>query len=757
MHRTEEAGVTDETTPLAAQHATGLTDLLGRYDLSSVAGTSSLGAWFLGPKAENEELLARLLRQALRSHCEDRQTTYPGDPVYVTEEMKAGQEYLDSVREIETEFAALLTALQRSVPFYSYRYQSHMNWDLTLPAILGYFAAMLYNQNNVAAEASPVTTLLETVVGDDLCRMLGYHVPERTDTHPRPWGHVTCDGTVANLEAVWSARNLKYYPIAVAEAVRRERALRAAGDIEVTRPDGSKGHLLDLDTWALLNLTVDEVLDLPRRIIERYPELVGDLDLVHRYSVQYLGYDQFASKHLGGELGQPVLLAPITKHYSWPKAAMALGIGEQNLVPIEIDLDARARPDHVRALLTEYADHRRPVLLHVVVLGSTEQSAVDPLAEMLRVREELHRRNLTYPIHVDAAWGGYFASLLRPAPRLDAASGTPQLWMSRYVTEQYKALPQADSITVDPHKAGFVPYPAGSLCYRNKAQRELITVSAPYVAHGGIDPSVGFYGIEGSKPGAAAAGVYLSHRVISTDQSGYGKLLGKTLFNSKRLYAAIVTMATDDDPFIVVPCQRLPAERTHPGDEVRLAEQLSFIRNRIVPADNEDLCEDREAMDLLMELGSDQIIIAYVINFKRDGALNPSLERMNTLNQRIFRALNIPPAQAVHPQGPEMAPPLIVTASKFEPDVYSTGYLRRLRTRLGIEDGRTQAMDYLISTTMSPWVTDTADGNFIPTLVRELRNTITTLVQDDMATPTPFPIPARSQEISAPSPTPVAE
>ena len=729
--------MTDETTPVT----TGLDELLGDYDLSSTVGTSSLGAWFLGPKAENEKLLTRLLLQALRSHCDDRRDTYAQDPPFVTDAIKASAEYKDSVREIEEHLGVLLTALQGSVPFFSYRYQAHMNWDLTLPAIVGYFAAMLYNQNNVAVEASPVTTLLETVVGDDLCRMLGYEVPKE-DAPVRPWGHITCDGTVANLEALWSARNLKYYPIAVAEALRRERRLRRAGDLEVSRPDGTRRCLLDLDTWELLNLTVDEVLALPKRMVEIDKDLAGDLDRINQYSVQYLGYDQFARKYLGTEVGQPVVLAPVTKHYSWPKAAMVLGIGQQNLVPIEVDLDARANPDHVRALLAEYVAGKRPVLTHVVVLGSTEQSAVDPLAEMLRLRDEFHHRNLTYSLHVDAAWGGYFASLL---PKNARVSVTPAVGMSRYVTEQYRALPRADSITIDPHKAGFIPYPAGGLCYRNKSQRDLITVSAPYVSHSKVDPSVGFYGIEGSKPGAAAAGVYLSHRVISTDESGYGKLLGKALFNSKRLYAAIVTMATDDDPFIVVPCQRLPAERTHPGDEVKLNEQLAFIRERIVPCSNDDLLADAEAMDLLMELGSDQIIIAYAFNFTRDGIPNTSIEAMNNLNQRIFQALSIEPAGAVRPQQLGTMPPLIVTASKFEPGVYSTEYLRRLRTRLGVEDGRTQAVDYLLSTTMDPWVTDTATGDFIPVLVAALRDTVRTLIQNDEAIYT-IPVQASAQD-----------
>ena len=68
---------------------------------------------------------------------------------------------------------------------------------------------MLYNPNNVALEASPLTTLLEQCVGEQLCLMLGYHIsedgyrnplrsivpveqPDSADPPPDAWGHVTC-------------------------------------------------------------------------------------------------------------------------------------------------------------------------------------------------------------------------------------------------------------------------------------------------------------------------------------------------------------------------------------------------------------------------------------------------------------------------------------------------------------------------------------------------------------------------------------
>jgi hypothetical protein len=44
------------------------------------------------------------------------------------------------------------------------------------------------------------------------------------------------------------------------------------------------------------------------------------------------------------------------------------------------------------------------------------------------------------------------------------------------------------------------------LCYRNGAMRGLIAFTASVVYHRGVVPTVGVYGIEGSKPGAAADG-----------------------------------------------------------------------------------------------------------------------------------------------------------------------------------------------------------------------------------------------------------
>ena len=56
---------------------------------------------------------------------------------------------------------------------------------------------LLVNPNNVAIEASPLTTYIERDVGLQLCGMIG--IDQKTG-----WGHITCDGSMANLESIWA-------------------------------------------------------------------------------------------------------------------------------------------------------------------------------------------------------------------------------------------------------------------------------------------------------------------------------------------------------------------------------------------------------------------------------------------------------------------------------------------------------------------------------------------------------------------------
>lgn len=90
----------------------------------------------------------------------------------------------------------------------------------------------------------------------------------------------------------------------------------------------------------------------------------------------------------------------------------------------------------------------------------------------------------------------------------------PEMYLSDYVQKQLSALHYCDTITIDPHKTGFCPYPAGAICYRDKIMNTFLHIDSevPYL-HGKM--VLGNVGIEGSKPGAAAAGVMLANKVMT--------------------------------------------------------------------------------------------------------------------------------------------------------------------------------------------------------------------------------------------------
>ena len=125
-------------------------------------------------------------------------------------------------------------------------------------------------------------------------------------------------------------------------------------------------------------------------------------------------------------------------------------------------------------------------------------------------------KGLNFSVHADAAWGGYFCSMIRDecrGARMLATGFVPELYLSTYVSKQLSMLKHCDTITIDPHKSGFCPYPAGAICYRDKTMNSFLQITTGAVYYHG-DMTLGDIGIEGSKPGAAAAGVMLANRVM---------------------------------------------------------------------------------------------------------------------------------------------------------------------------------------------------------------------------------------------------
>ncbi|MEP6745583.1 MAG: pyridoxal-dependent decarboxylase [Gemmatimonadota bacterium] len=497
-------------------------------------------AWFLGPRAENADLMERLVVEALRDHVFWRRNFHPEDGVVVSENDKRRPGYVDATGVLTQGLTTLLARLKQDLPFFSGRYLGHMLYEQTIAAQVGYFAAMLYNPNNVAAETSPATTALELEVAADLARMVGYP-PAST------WGHLTSGGTLANFEAIWIARNTHYLPLAVACAAR---ALGVT--LQATLPDGTRAPLSKLDLWQASNLDPGAALDLLDAFHAAVPkeQARAALDAHSLATMGYQDYSMQLARTYGDPLPAAVVLVAATAHYSWEKIVRALGIGGQQLRFVPVDSHCRMDPDALWDQLAGYAKRRTPVLALVSVCGTTEESAFDRLDHIVEVRDRARKElGLAFHLHSDACYGGYAAAVTwrqdgtrRTAEEIRRTTGIS--WPEEGWVEGMVALGETDSVSIDPHKLGYVPYAAGAFLLRDRRARELVALDPPYLvptaaANASEERFLGRYSLEGSRPGASAAGTWLSHKVVPLHEHGYGHLIERTVVGARRLHAAL--------------------------------------------------------------------------------------------------------------------------------------------------------------------------------------------------------------------------
>jgi glutamate/tyrosine decarboxylase-like PLP-dependent enzyme len=152
-------------------------------------------------------------------------------------------------------------------------------------------------------------------------------------------------------------------------------------------------------------------------------------------------------------------------------------------------------------LLAEFVQQRQAVYAVVVIMGTTEHGSVDPLSRVLTLRRKYQKLGLSFLIHADAAWGGYFTSMLVPntaSSGLESHLEDPALFLNPYTENELRHLRFADSVTMDPHKSGYTPFPAGALCYRDGRLRFMATFKSPVTGPVEVDTmEMGVCGLEG--------------------------------------------------------------------------------------------------------------------------------------------------------------------------------------------------------------------------------------------------------------------
>lgn len=139
--------------------------------------------------------------------------------------------------------AALRDRLRDNYPFHHPRYAAQMLKPPHPAAVVGYVSAMLVNPNNHALDGGPATAALEKEVVSQLAAMLGF-----ADGPAGHLGHLTSSGTIANLEALFVARE-----------THPGKAVAHSADAHYTH--ARMAHLLGIEAVAVPT-TADGTMDL---------------------------------------------------------------------------------------------------------------------------------------------------------------------------------------------------------------------------------------------------------------------------------------------------------------------------------------------------------------------------------------------------------------------------------------------------------------------------------------------------------------
>jgi glutamate/tyrosine decarboxylase-like PLP-dependent enzyme len=293
--------------------------------------------------------------------------------------------------------AELRSRLRDNYPFFHPHYVGQMLKPPHPVAVLGYVTAMVVNPNNHALDGGPATAQMEKEVVAELARMFGFG---------QHLGHLTSSGTIANLEALFVARE-----------THPGKAVAHSADAHYTH--GRMSHVLGVESVAV-PVTADGTMD-----VDALAALVGT-----------------------GRVGTVVATA-----------------------------------------------------------GTTGLGAVDPIHDILVVCRDHGVR-----VHVDAAYGGFFALIADDS--VDGVASAP-----------FEAIAGCDSVVIDPHKHGLQPYGCGAVLFRDPGVARHFLHDSPYTYFTSDELHLGEISLECSRAGAAAAALWLTLQLLPLAADGLGAVL----------------------------------------------------------------------------------------------------------------------------------------------------------------------------------------------------------------------------------------
>ena len=405
------------------------------------------------------------------------------------------------------------------------------------------------NQNVVKLETSKVVSILEKQLITKMHRLLYNNADSFYVKHVQcPDTTLGCfieDGTLANITALWVARNNLFAPKNGFEGVERD-GLHAA-------------------------------------------------------------YQAYGIKKC-------VILASRLGHFSLRKAGGLLGIGNDNVIGIEVDENNKIDLNSLRKTIKDFTKESAKIKILAVVgiAGTTETGTVDPLPEVGEICKENHIH-----FHVDAAWGG------------------PTI-MSKKYRHLLNGIEAADSITIDGHKQLYMPMTCGMVYFKDPKGMEPIAYHSNYVNRpGSVD--LGIKSIAGSRE---ANSIILDSTLKIMGTQGYALLIEHGIETASKFAEEI--KARPDFQLITPPELNILTYRFCPFKVQRkLMESDSHEKRNI----NKKLNEINRLIQITQREAGNSFVsrtILYLLNEDKDGIvvlrcviMNP-LTDMKILNEILY-------------------------------------------------------------------------------------------------------------------------
>ena len=162
-------------------------------------------------------------------------------------------------------------------------------------------------------------------------------------------------------------------------------------------------------------------------------------------------------------------------HSSAEKAAIALGLGEENVIRVRSDDEFRLDVNSLGQTIAHDRQAGLQPMAVVATVGTTSTASVDPILEIAKICQEQK-----IWLHIDGAYGGGFAML-------------PEY---RWLGEGWE---MADSIVINPHKSLFVPLDFSVLYVRDLERlRHVFTLVPEYLRGDTVETEKNYmdYGIQ---------------------------------------------------------------------------------------------------------------------------------------------------------------------------------------------------------------------------------------------------------------------